>query len=126
MPCIRTSAPKSARWQAARKFPKNTWNRSSPSWYGQDLSKACGGAQGGYRLTRDPSEYTVGMILRLTEGSLSPVACLDDPEQPCHRSDICATLDVWKQLSDAINQVVDHVTLADLVTDQISKTGASL
>ena len=88
--------------------------------------KSMRGAQGGYRLTRDPSEYTVGMILRLTEGSLSPVACLDDPEQPCHRSDICATLDVWKQLSDAINQVVDHVTLADLVRDQISKTGASL
>ena len=88
--------------------------------------KSMRGAQGGYHLTRDPSEYTVGMILRLTEGSLSPVACLDDPEQPCHRSDICATLDVWKQLSDAINQVVDHVTLADLVKDQISKTGASL
>ena len=84
------------------------------------------GPQGGYLLSHDPSWYTMGKILRLTEGSLSPVACLDDPEQPCRRSDICATLDVWKQLSDAINQVVDHVTLADLVRDQISKTGASL
>lgn len=73
------------------------------------------GAQGGYRLARDPKEYTVGMILRLTEGSLAPVACLDTGAVVCERADTCETLEVWKELYDAINQVVDGVTIADLV-----------
>ncbi|MBR1930049.1 MAG: Rrf2 family transcriptional regulator [Lachnospiraceae bacterium] len=76
------------------------------------------GAQGGYRLTRDPEDYTVGMILRLTEGSLAPVACLDGNADECDRSDTCETLEVWKNLYDAINQVVDNVTIADLVTSR--------
>lgn len=83
--------------------------------------KSIRGAQGGYRLTRDPSEYTVGMILRLTEGSLAPVACLEDEENQCQRADFCATLEVWKKLGNAINDVVDHITLADLVTWQKEK-----
>ena len=73
------------------------------------------GAQGGYRLARDTKEYTVGMILRLTEGSLAPVACLDTGAVVCERADTCETLEVWKELYDAINQVVDGVTIADLV-----------
>lgn len=73
------------------------------------------GAQGGYHLARDPKEYTVGMILRLTEGSLAPVACLDTGAVVCERADTCETLEVWKELYDAINQVVDGVTIADLV-----------
>lgn len=80
--------------------------------------KSMRGAQGGYRLSKDPSEYTVGMILRLTEGSLAPVACLEDEANQCSRSHICVTLNVWRQLNDAINDVVDHVTLADLVDEQ--------
>lgn len=73
------------------------------------------GAQGGYRLAKSPEEYTVGMILRLTEGSLSPVACLDTEVNECRRCEICETLVVWEKLRDAINDVVDNVTLADLV-----------
>lgn len=73
------------------------------------------GAQGGYRIASDPANYTVGMILRLTEGSLSPVACLDGPVNDCGRCETCETLTVWKQLDDAINQVVDGITIADLV-----------
>lgn len=88
--------------------------------------KSTRGAQGGYRLTKHPSEYTVGMILRLTEGSLAPVTCLEDPENLCERSDICVTLDVWKQLHSAVLQVVDHVTLADLVKEQLAKPGFQL
>lgn len=76
------------------------------------------GPQGGYRLTRDPSEYTVGMILRLTEGSLVPVACLDDDPNLCPRQNSCATLPFWEKLAAAINQVVDGTTLADLVEEQ--------
>lgn len=73
------------------------------------------GAQGGYRLTKSPEEYTVGMILRLTEGSLAPVACLDANAEVCERVDTCETLEVWKELYVAINQVVDGVTIADLM-----------
>lgn len=73
------------------------------------------GAQGGYRLAKTPQEYTVGMILRLTEGSLAPVACLEEDNLQCNRIDTCETLQVWKDLYDAINQVVDNVTIADLM-----------
>ncbi len=76
------------------------------------------GAQGGYRLTMAPEDYTVGMILRQTEGSLSPVPCLDDEENLCERAADCVSLTVWERLKDAIDNVVDHVTLADLIEEQ--------
>ena len=72
-------------------------------------------AQGGYVLRKEPSEYTVGMILRLTEGSLAPVACIEDNVVQCDRVENCATIEVWRRLNDAINGVVDNITLADLV-----------
>ena len=77
--------------------------------------KSVRGPQGGYRLTRKPSQYTVGMILRLTEGSLAPVACLESEVNDCPRQDTCATLRLWQMLSDAVSGVVDKVTLADLM-----------
>ena len=73
------------------------------------------GPQGGYMLQNRPENYTVGMILRLTEGSLAPVSCVEDDAPECDRMDSCATMRVWKQLNDAINGVVDNITLADLV-----------
>lgn len=82
------------------------------------------GAQGGYRLAKDPKHYTVGMILRLTEGSLSPVACLDDEVNECERCDTCETLGVRKELAEAINNVVDNVTIADLLEKQQARLGA--
>lgn len=81
------------------------------------------GPQGGYSLKMKPEKYTVGMILRLTEGSLAPVACLDEVEAVCERESQCATLEVWKRLNNAINDVVDGITLADLVEIQKSKDG---
>lgn len=72
------------------------------------------GPQGGYMLQRAPKEYTVGMILRLTEGSLTPVECAGG-EHSCDREDNCATRMLWKKLDDAINSVVDTVTLEDLL-----------
>lgn len=77
--------------------------------------KSVRGAQGGYRIAREPEEYTVGMILRLTEGSLAPVACLEEGTDECERCDTCETLEVWRKLYVAVNNVVDNVTLADLV-----------
>lgn len=87
--------------------------------------KSVRGAQGGYRIARDPAEYTVGMILRLTEGSLNPVACLDDDVNECERCDTCETLEVWKELAEAIDNVVDHVTVADLVERQQERIAGS-
>lgn len=86
--------------------------------------KSVRGAQGGYKLARDPKEYTIGMILRLTEGSLSPVACLDGDTNECERCDTCDTLVVWKELEEAINRVVDNVTIADLVERQQERLGS--
>lgn len=73
------------------------------------------GPQGGYFLTRKPEEYTVGMVLRLTEGSMAPVDCLEYEDYVCSRKDDCVTLLLWKKLDDAIKGVIDTVTLEDLV-----------
>lgn len=81
------------------------------------------GPQGGYRLTKRPDQYTVGMILRLMEGSLAPVACLDDEENLCEREDNCVTLILWKKLDAAIKGVVDTVTLGDMVEWYRNKAG---
>lgn len=81
--------------------------------------KSIRGAQGGYKLAKDPKEYTVGMILRLTEGSLAPVDCLDDSGEECSRSNGCVTREVWIQLYDAIRSVVDNITVQDLVEKQL-------
>ncbi|MEI3162265.1 MAG: Rrf2 family transcriptional regulator [Lachnospirales bacterium] len=85
--------------------------------------KGLRGSKGGYKLAKEPDEYTVGMILRLTEGSLAPVACLDDEVNTCDRCDDCITLELWKQLYSAINNVVDNITLADLIEKYNSKIG---
>lgn len=77
--------------------------------------KSLRGAQGGYTLARNPQDYTVGMILRLTEGSMKPVACLEDEPNQCARSGECVTLRLWKMLDEAIEGVLDKVTLQDLV-----------
>ena len=79
------------------------------------------GAQGGYRLTRAPEEYTVGDILRLTEGDLAPVTCLAGPENLCSRCGECATLDFWAGLYAAVNDYINRWTLADLLAEQQRK-----
>ena len=77
------------------------------------------GSGGGYRLTKSPEEYTVGMILRLTEGSLAPIACIEEEaENRCPKYGKCPTVGVWEKINDAINEVVDNITLADLLEDQ--------
>lgn len=79
------------------------------------------GPQGGYRLARPSSAYTVGEILRLTEGNLAPVACLEDPDNRCERCDQCATLDFWTGLYQTVNAYIDRFTLADLVESEQRK-----
>ena len=72
------------------------------------------GKGGGYRLNRDPKDYTVGGILRLVEGSLAPVTCLDCKPNTCSRTVECRTLPLWEKLYALIENYLDGVTLADL------------
>lgn len=78
------------------------------------------GKGGGYRLVRSPEEYTVGSILRLMEGSLAPVACLEQRALPCSREEKCRTLPMWKKLYAMLNDFFDGVTLADLIDSERS------
>lgn len=73
------------------------------------------GPQGGYRLSKKPGEYTVGMILRQVEGSLAPVSCLEVENNVCERQSECVTLRIWQELDEAINGVLEKYTLEDLV-----------
>lgn len=82
------------------------------------------GAQGGYRLARLPEEYTVGEILRTVEGSLAPVSCLDC-STPCDKIDSCITIGLYKKIQNAIDGIVDHTTLADMINDFQRKQAAA-
>ena len=73
------------------------------------------GKGGGYRLTRKAEQYTIGEILRLTEGDLAPVACLECNAQKCERTADCRTLPMWSELNRRINEYLDSVTIADLM-----------
>ena len=75
------------------------------------------GKGGGYRLVRKPEEYKVGEILRLTEGDLAPVSCLECGAKPCPKRDKCKTLPMWTRLQDMISDYLDSVTLADLLIE---------
>lgn len=77
------------------------------------------GKSGGYRLTRKPEEYTVGEILRLTEGSLAPVACLECGAKPCERVDHCRTIAMWKNFQSLTEEYFDGITLKDLMREDI-------
>ncbi len=83
------------------------------------------GKGGGYRLTKAPEEYTVGTILRLTEGDLVPVACLENGAESCPRAEKCATLPMWKKLNDMIQQFFDGITLADLMAETDAESAIS-
>ena len=75
------------------------------------------GAQGGYRLIKEPAAYTVGSILRLTEGSLAPVSCMGG-EDRCKGCCECSTPDFWAGLYAVVNEYIDRYTLADLLAEQ--------
>lgn len=73
------------------------------------------GKGGGYKLTRSPEEYTVGSILRLTEESLAPVACLEPGAAACPKIGECRTLEMWQGLDKVIQDYLQKVTVADLM-----------
>ena len=73
------------------------------------------GKGGGYKLSRPPEQYTVGSIIRLTEGGLAPVACLEQDAVPCPRAAQCRTLPMWQAFDRMVNQFFDSYTIADLM-----------
>lgn len=79
------------------------------------LLRSVRGAQGGYYLVKAPSDTTIGSILKVTEGQLSPVACLEGEENTCPRSADCMTIPLWEKLNNAILDVLDNTTLQDLI-----------
>ncbi|MGN1118268.1 MAG: RrF2 family transcriptional regulator [Acutalibacteraceae bacterium] len=89
-----------------------------PIFNKSDILKTTRGSQGGYMLSRSPDKYTVGEILRLTEGSLAPVACLNQNPIECERSSECPTLPVWQGLNRVINEYLDGITLQDILDQQ--------
>ncbi|MBO4854733.1 MAG: RrF2 family transcriptional regulator [Oscillospiraceae bacterium] len=80
------------------------------------------GYQGGYRLSKSPARYTVGEILRATEGSLAPVACLEG-EISCPRREDCATLPIWEGLEKVVDAYLDGITLQDVLDQARSRSG---
>jgi len=73
------------------------------------------GAQGGYFLTREPKDYTVGDILEATEGKIATVDCLRDDGMSCDAAGQCVTVRIWKKIDDAVKDVVNNITLQDLL-----------
>ena len=81
------------------------------------------GRGGGYRLSRTPEEYSIGEILRATEGPLVPVSCLKTEENECARSADCLTLPLWKELDRRMGGYLDSVTLSDLLRGDVTSHG---
>ena len=73
------------------------------------------GHQGGYRLAKNPDQYSVGQILRVTEGELHPVSCLEDEPNQCERCGHCKTLPIWLGLEKVINEYLNGITLQNLM-----------
>ena len=89
-----------------------------PIFNKSDILRTTRGSQGVYKLSRSPDKYTVGEILRLTEGSLAPVDCLRQEPNECERSAVCPTLPVWQGLTRVINEYLDSITLQDILDQQ--------
>lgn len=81
--------------------------------------KSLRGKDGGYKLARKPSEYTIGEVLKLTEGSLAPVACLEGCDTVCQSSNGCITLPLWQKLDTIIDSYLESVTLEDLLCGKV-------
>ena len=88
-----------------------------------DILRANRGKKGGYMLSREPSECNIGEILRITEGSLAPVACLGDKTNHCNRADFCKTLSMWSGFYKMIIEYFDGITLQDML-DQYDEQSA--
>jgi len=98
-----------------QKISKKYLEQIIPVFNHTDILRTNRGSQGGYMLNRSPDKCTVGEILRLTEGSLVPVACLEHEPMDCSLCNECVTLPVWKGLTKVINDYLDGITLQDIL-----------
>ena len=89
--------------------------RLMPALKAAGLIDSVHGAGGGYRLTREPEDYTLWEILTLAEGDLAPVACLSGPELKCERAATCRTLPMWRKFYNMTNEFFDGITLEELM-----------
>lgn len=78
--------------------------------------KAQRGAQGGYKMLNTPDKYTIGDILRVTEGSIAPVSCLENEVNECEKADRCLTIKLWEGLYKTITDYLDNITLEDIIS----------
>ena len=86
------------------------------------LLRASRGFQGGYQLVKEPVRYTVGEILRVTEGNLAPIACLEPEVNPCPRKAECRVLPIWEGLYRTITEYLEGITLQDILDRGVEKT----
>lgn len=92
--------------------------RILPQLVADNLVEGVHGKGGGYRLSRDPSEISVAEVLKVSEGDIAPVACLEDGAKVCDRIDECRTISVWKGLNERINEYLESVKIADLMKEK--------
>ena len=85
------------------------------------ILKGSRGKGGGYRMVKSPRECTLGSVLRLTEGGMAPVSCLEEGRVNCDQADSCPTLPIWIRLDNLIQHFLDSVTIADLMEDPPEK-----
>ena len=81
------------------------------------------GNNGGYRLAKEPKHYTAGDILRVAEGTLAPISCLQCDPNTCPRVDSCSTIEFWRGYYKAINDYVNNITLEDLANNELKRIG---
>lgn len=87
-----------------------------------NLVESAMGKAGGYRLIKEPKDYSVGEILRATERNLAPVACVCTEEKKCEKTDLCNTLPFWEGLANQINLYIDSHTLEEMVNTHINQS----
>lgn len=86
-----------------------------PALHKAEILVTTRGFQGGYKLAREPKNITVGEVLRLTEGNLAPVVCLETEKNTCKRAGECVTLHIWEGLQKIISEYLDSITLQDMI-----------
>ncbi|MBE7068914.1 MAG: RrF2 family transcriptional regulator [Ruminococcaceae bacterium] len=92
--------------------------RILPQLVADNLVEGVHGKGGGYRLSRDPAKISVAEVLKVSEGDIAPVACLEDGAEMCEHIEDCRTLPLWKGLNDRINEYLESVKIADLMKEK--------
>ena len=106
-----------ARQDSSKKY----WEQIIPKLHQAGLLQTTRGVRGGYRLTREPKDYTLGEILRTTETGLAAVACMDEDAPQCPRAQECLTRPVWEELDRVVGTFLDGVTLEDVLEGKIQR-----